>query len=83
MLFGLLFGLLPLVKISGPPPSGASLMEFSNIPIWSIQRILGHENRATTEIYLHSVGNSEIKAIQEYEHAKQKSHIDSHAKEKM
>jgi hypothetical protein len=43
---------------------------------------LGHENRTTTEIYLHSVGNSEIKAIQEYESAREKSHTDSHTKEK-
>lgn len=30
---------------------GASLMERSNVPIGSIQRILGHESRITTEIY--------------------------------
>jgi integrase len=43
--------------------SGASLMESSNIPIGSIQRILGHENRTTTEIYLHSIGDSEVQAL--------------------
>jgi integrase len=30
--------------------SGASIMDNSNVPIGAIQRILGHENRTTTEI---------------------------------
>ena len=34
------------------------MLEQSNVPVGSIQRILGHENR-TTEIYLHSIGDSE------------------------
>ena len=38
-------------------------MENINVPIGSIQRILGHENRSTTEIYLHSIGDSEMVAI--------------------
>ena len=42
---------------------GASLLESSNTPIGSIQRILGHENRTTTEIYLHSMGDSEKNAM--------------------
>ena len=33
------------------PPSG-----------W-IQPILGHENRKTTEIYLHSIGAAEVEAV--------------------
>ena len=57
-------------------------MDSNNIPIGSIQRILGHENRTTTEIYLHSIGDSEILAIQGYERAMQNSHTDSHTKEK-
>ena len=36
---------------------GASLLDRANVPIGSIQRILGHENRSTTEIYLHSIDN--------------------------
>jgi integrase len=38
-------------------------MEQANVPIESIQRLLGHENRATTEIYLHSIGDSEREAM--------------------
>ena len=34
---------------------GASVLDRANISIGSIQRILGHENRTTTEIYLHSI----------------------------
>ena len=43
--------------------AGASIMDNSNIPIGSIQRILGHESRNTTEIYLHSIGDAERVAI--------------------
>jgi len=53
---------------------GATLMENNNVPIGSIQRILGHENRSTTEIYLYSLGDSEKAAINIYESAREKSH---------
>jgi integrase len=46
---------------------GASVLERANVPIGSIQRILGHENRTTTEIYLHSVGEAEREAMAVYE----------------
>ena len=48
---------------------GASLMDNANVAIGSIQRILGHENRNTTEIYLHSIGKAEREAIRAYEEA--------------
>ena len=42
---------------------GASLLEQTNVPIGSIQRLLGHENRSTTEIYLHSIRDSDREAM--------------------
>jgi hypothetical protein len=43
--------------------AGASEMDKSNIPIGTIQRILGRETRTTTEIYLHSIGDAEREAM--------------------
>ena len=57
-------------------------MDNNNVPIGSIQRILGHENRKTTEIYLHSIGDSERKAMQVFGRFSKKSHTDSHTKRK-
>ena len=42
---------------------GASLLDSHNVPMGDIQRILGHENRKTTEIYLHSIGNGQQTAM--------------------
>jgi integrase len=58
--------------------AGASIMDSNNVPIGSIQRILGHENRKTTEIYLHSIGDSERNAMRVFEQAREKSHTESH-----
>lgn len=55
-------------------------MDCNNVPIGAIQRILSHENRTTTEIYLHGIGEMEKAAIAVYEHARQNSHTDSHTK---
>jgi integrase len=60
--------------------SGASVMDSLNIPIGSIQRILGHENRTTTEIYLHSIGDSERVAMDIFEGARKKVPPNSHQK---
>jgi integrase len=57
---------------------GASMLENAKVNISSIQRILGHENRKTTEIYLHSIGDSEREAMRIYEKFSEKSHTDSH-----
>lgn len=63
--------------------SGASIMDSRNVPIGSIQKILGHEKRSTTEIYLHSIGPAERDAITIYEEASQHfSHTDSHTEQK-
>ena len=35
------------------------MLDRANVPIGSFQRLLGYENRTTTEIYLHSIGESE------------------------
>jgi integrase len=54
--------------------AGATVMDSQNVPIGSIQRILGHENRTTTEIYLHSINETEREAMAIYERAIQNSH---------
>lgn len=51
--------------------SGASVMDLNHVPIGSIQRILGHENRTTTEIYLHRIGDPERKAMDVFERVNQ------------
>lgn len=62
--------------------SGASIMDEGNVPIGTIQKILGHENRTTTEIYLHSRVDSEREAISVFEQNRKKSHTESHIKAK-
>ena len=58
--------------------AGASILDNNNVPLGTIQRILGHENRTTTEIYLHSIGGQEKEAMKIYESATQDSHTLSH-----
>jgi len=58
--------------------ASASVMDSKNVPIGAIQRILGHENRTTTEIYLHSIGDLERDAMSVFEQARKKSHTKSH-----
>jgi hypothetical protein len=60
---------------------GASALDRANVNIGSIQRILGHENRTTTEIYLHSIGEAEREAMQIFEDF-ENSHMDSHTARK-
>ncbi len=43
---------------------GASMLDHDKVPIGTVQRILGHENRLTTEIYLHSIGDGERAAVE-------------------
>ena len=57
---------------------GASLLDHANVNIGSIQRILGHENRSTTEIYLHSIGEAEREAMRIFEEVSENSHTESH-----
>ena len=46
---------------------GASILDRASVNIGSIQRLLGHEHRTTTEIYLHSVNESEREAIKVFD----------------
>lgn len=62
---------------------GASMLDSAKIPIGSIQRILGHESRITTEIYLHSVGEGERHAMDVLNAGFcEVSHTDSHTDKK-
>ncbi len=45
-------------------------MDNNNVPIGAIQKILGHENRTTTEIYLHNMGDLERQAMEIFEIAR-------------
>ena len=56
---------------------GASMLDNANVNIGSIQRILGHESRRTTEIYLHSIGESEREAMKIFDQVN-KSHTQIH-----
>ncbi len=58
--------------------AGASLMDRNGVPLGAIQEILGHQNRETTEIYLHSTDADKHDAMKCYERARQNSHMDSH-----
>jgi integrase len=57
---------------------GASVLDRANVNISSIQRLLGHENRTTTEIYLHSINESEREAIKVFDEIAKKSHTNPH-----
>ncbi|HEB70332.1 MAG TPA: hypothetical protein ENI88_12035 [Desulfobulbus sp.] len=59
--------------------ASASMMDNNQVPLGAIQRVLGHENRSTTEMYLHSLGNTEIDAMMVLERARRFSHTESHA----
>ncbi|MFP3868847.1 MAG: hypothetical protein ACLFUU_11925 [Desulfobacteraceae bacterium] len=52
------------------------VLDNHNVPIGAIQRILGHENRTTTEIYLHSMGNPERQAMVIFEQASETNPMD-------
>ena len=55
--------------------SGASALEKAGVSITAIQSILGHENRQTTEIYLHLVGGAERQAMEIFEKLKRPKDI--------
>lgn len=43
--------------------ASASVLDQRGARLGDIQRILGHENRKTTEIYLHSIGEDQRETI--------------------
>ncbi len=69
---------VPYFRFHALRHAGASLMDSINTPIGTIQKILGHENRKTTEIYLHTFNETEKQAIRDYEAAREKCHTDHH-----
>lgn len=46
---------------------GASVLDHARVPIGSIQKILGHEKRTTTELYIQSINEADIAAMETYE----------------
>jgi len=59
--------------------AGASLLENNNVPVGVIQKVLGHENRKTTEIYLHNLNGSDREAMAYLDQPfKKKSHTQHH-----
>ena len=64
---------VPYFRFHSLRHSSASVMDNHNVPKGAIQRILGHKNRSTTDIYLHSLGESERKAIETFEAVRGKS----------
>lgn len=58
---------------------GASELDQNRVSIGTIQRILGHENRSTTEGYLHAPGESEREAVKVFDRTTiNDSHMVSH-----
>jgi len=49
--------------------AGASLMDSINIPLSEIQGILGHENRKTTEGYIHTTRSRSVEVMRAFEKA--------------
>jgi integrase len=74
---------VPYFRFHALRHSGASILDDHNVPMGAIQRILGHESRITTEIYLHSIRETEREAVRVLDgnvipFSPKKSHTDSH-----
>jgi len=72
---------VPYFRFHSLRHSSASLMDNNNVPMGAIQRILGHKNRSTTEIYLHSLGEGEREAMETFEAVRERkvSHRSTHS----
>ena len=55
-------------------------MDQAEVPLASVQRILGHENRTTAEIYLQRLGDSEREAMTVLEQVTENPHTGSHTR---
>ncbi|MFH2123401.1 MAG: tyrosine-type recombinase/integrase [Pseudomonadota bacterium] len=51
--------------------AGASLTDSINIPLSKIQGILGHENRKTTEGYIHTTRGRSVEVMRAFEKAQE------------
>ncbi|MGO9022446.1 MAG: tyrosine-type recombinase/integrase [Syntrophobacteraceae bacterium] len=62
--------------------SGASIMDECKVPTATIQKMLGHKIRKTTEIYLHPIKDSDRAAMMAFERARAiKPHTKPHTNE--
>jgi integrase len=57
--------------------AGASLMDSINIPLSEIQGILGHENRKTTEGYIHTTRGRSVEVMRAFEKAQKNKHLNN------
>ena len=53
------------------------MLDNANMNIGSIQRLLGHEKRSTTKIYLHSIDKAERDAMKVFERITGNSHTEA------
>jgi integrase len=53
--------------------ASSSILANENVPLITISKLLGHSSRLTTEIYLHSIGESERAAMDVFEKARSNS----------
>ena len=84
-MIGIFAGPPRLASLGGNLAVGAALQNPAQAsqlvyPIGITQKILGHENRTTTAIYLHTLSDDAFKAMSIYEKTREKSHTDSHTK---
>jgi integrase len=58
--------------------SGASIMDECKVATATIQKMLGHKKRETTEIYLHPIKDSDRAAIAAFETVRAKNPTQNH-----
>jgi len=78
---------VPYFRFHALRHSGASTLDEANVPTGVIQRLLGHESRETTEIYLHALRDTDRSAVAVFDgkvipFPRHNSHTDSHTDKK-